>query len=112
MITRAKARFVRVSPRKTRQVIKLIKGRNVVEALALLDVIEKKPALYIKRILKSAVSDAEKKSRLKPGELFISKILADGGPIWKRYRAASMGRATMIRRRTCHITVELDKTSK
>lgn len=109
MITRAKARFLRISPRKMRQVIKLIKGRNVVEALALLDVIEKRPALYIKRVLKSAIADAEKKARLKPGELYISKILADGGPMWKRYRAASMGRATMIRRRTCHITVELEK---
>ncbi len=109
MITRARARFVRISPRKTRQVIKLIKDKNVIEALALLDSIEKKSALYIKRVLKSAVADAEKKARLKPGELYISKILADGGPMWKRYRAASMGRATMIRRRTCHITVELDK---
>lgn len=109
MVSRAVARYIRVSPRKTRKVIDLIRGLNVVDAEALLNTINKRPTGYIKRLLRSAVDSADKKFNLSPADLYISSVKADQGPMLKRYRAASMGRATTIRHRTTHITVELER---
>lgn len=109
MISRAIARYIRISPRKTRKVIDLIRGLPVVKAEAILGTINKRPALYVKRLITSAIDSANKKSNLLPADLYISSIKADGGPMLKRHRAASMGRGTMIKHRTTHITLELDK---
>ncbi len=109
MTTRAVARYIRVSPRKTRKIIDLIRGLPVVKAGAMLDVIDKRPTRYIKRLLRSAVDSADKKFSLAPADLYVSLIKADQGPTLKRYRAASMGRATMVRHKTTHITLELEK---
>ncbi|MFC1621076.1 50S ribosomal protein L22 [Candidatus Omnitrophota bacterium] len=109
MITRVIARYLRISPRKTSNVTNLIKGMPVVKALSFLDVIEKRPTIYIKRLLNSAIDSADKKAKLLPADLYISSIKADKGPMLKRFRAASMGRATMIKHRTTHLTLELDK---
>ena len=112
MVTRAIARYIRVSPRKTRKVINLIKGLPVVKAEAVLDYLDKRPTIYIRRLLRSAVDSADKKLHLSPADLYISLIKADQGPMLKRYRAASMGRATMIRHRTTHITLELERIKR
>lgn len=109
MVTRAIAKYVRVSPRKVRQVIDLIRGEDVDGALIVLSHLNKRAATYVERALKSALANAERGTRLKAQDLYISKITADGGPFLKRHKAAPMGRAVMIRRRTTHITVELDK---
>ena len=109
MITRAIARYLRVSPRKTRKVIDVIRGLPVLKAGAVLDSINKRPGGYIKRLLYSAIDSADKKSHIAPAELYISSIKSDPGPMLKRYRAASMGRATKIRYRTTHLTLELDR---
>ncbi|MDP8230258.1 MAG: 50S ribosomal protein L22 [Candidatus Gorgyraea atricola] len=109
MVTRVIARYLRVSPRKASNVTNLIKGMGVVKASLLLDVIEKRPTIYIKRLLNSAIDSADKKAHLLPADLYISLIKADKGPMLKRFRAASMGRATMIKHRTAHITLELSK---
>jgi large subunit ribosomal protein L22 len=109
MIARAIARYIRVSPRKTRKVIDLIRGCPAIKAQVVLDVVEKRPAVYIKRLLKSALDSADKKLHLSPAELYISLIKADEGPMLKRYKAASMGRATTFTHRTTHITLELDR---
>ncbi len=112
MITRAVARYLRISPRKTRKVLDLIRGQEVVKAQALLDTLNKRPTTCIRRLLKSALDSADKKAGLSPADLYISRIQADGGPMLKRYRAATMGRATMIRHRTTHIAIELDEIGK
>lgn len=111
MIAQAKGKFLRLSPRKTRQVIDLIRGKDVTTALSILANVGNRPRHHIEKILKSAVSNAKVKG-LQQDQLFISKIVADEGPMWKRYRAAAFGRATMIRRRTSHIKIELDLKTK
>jgi len=107
MIARAKLSFVRGSARKIRQVIDLIRGLDVTEAEAILPFINKRPAVIVHKLLKSAISNAKNKG-LKEEDLFISRIFADEAARWKRYRAAAFGRATEILKRTSHITIELD----
>ncbi|MGE4357803.1 MAG: 50S ribosomal protein L22 [Candidatus Omnitrophota bacterium] len=108
MVSRAILRYLRLSPRKVRQVINLVRGKDTETAEAILISLNKRPAVYILKLLKSALANAEFKG-LKGRRLYISKITADGGPVLKRYRAAPFGRANMIRRRTTHITLELDE---
>ena len=111
MIVNARGRFLRISPTKTRQVIDLIRGQDVTRALSILANTNKRPRYHVEKILKSAISNAKQKG-LQEDQLFISKIVADEGPMWKRYRAAAFGRATMIRKRTSHINIELDLKNK
>jgi large subunit ribosomal protein L22 len=108
MITRAVLRYVRISPRKVRVVIPLVKGKNPEEAVAVLFSVKKKASAYLIDLLRSAIANAKRIQGVDAGSLYISKLIADGGPQMKRFRAASMGRAGMIRKRTSHITVELD----
>ena len=109
MFTKASAKYIRISTRKTRRVMDLVRGMPVVKADALLDNLSKRPCLYIKRVLRSAVDSADKRFHIPASSLYISLIKADQGPIIKRFRAASMGRATEILHRTTHIILELDK---
>ena len=109
MITKASAKYIRISTRKTRRVMDLVRGMPAVKADALLDNLSKRPCLYIKRVLKSAVDSADKRFHVPASSLYISLIKADQGPIIKRFRAASMGRATEVLHRTTHIMLELDK---
>ncbi len=108
MVSRAIVRFLRTSPRKARKVADLIRGKNVMAAESILNTVERRPTTYLRRLLKSAVDSATKKEKLQPANLYISLITVDGGPSLKRFRAASMGRATSIKHRTSHITLELD----
>ena len=110
MISRAIAKYVRVSPRKTRYVLDTIRGRGVEDAFAVLANINKGSAFYIRQVLKSALDNAIHKSKGSADalNLYISKATADGGPMLKRWRAASMGRANPILKRTSHIVIELD----
>jgi large subunit ribosomal protein L22 len=96
---------------KARQVIDLIRGQDVVSSLTILAHTHKGSTPFIKKILNSAVSIAKQKG-LSEDQLFISKITADKGPMWKRYRAAAFGRATSILKRTTHLTIELDLKAK
>lgn len=107
LVSKAYARYIRVSPRKTRLVIDLIRGEKVDRALAILANLNKKAKVYVEKALRSAVSNAKVNPTVKTNQLFVSKITADNGPVLKRYRAAAMGRATMIRHRTTHLAVEL-----
>lgn len=109
MITKASAKYIRISTRKTRKVMDLVRGMPAVKADALLSNLSKRPCIYIKRVLRSAVDSADKRFHIPAANLYISLIKADGGPLIKRFRAASMGRATEILHRTTHITLELDK---
>jgi large subunit ribosomal protein L22 len=104
----ARAKFSRGSARKVRRVVELIKGKNVEEALNILSFVPKYAAKYLEKTLKSASANAinqEGTAKLKAEDLFIKKIFVDGGPIMKRIRPASMGRAFRIRKRTNHLTI-------
>jgi large subunit ribosomal protein L22 len=111
-VTKAIARYVRVSPRKTRQIIDLIRGRDVSSAEAILGNMNKRGARIVIKVLKSAISNAENNYGLKKENLYVSKIFADQGPMLKRYKSAPFGRPVMIRKRTSHITIELDVKEK
>jgi large subunit ribosomal protein L22 len=104
----ARAKFTRGSARKVRRVVELIKGKNVEEALNILSFVPKYAAKYLEKTLKSASANAisqEGTAKLKAEDLYIKKIFVDGGPIMKRIRPASMGRAFRIRKRTNHLTI-------
>ncbi len=110
MIAKAKSRYIRISPRKFRQIIPLVKGKRVEEAIALLSSVNKRASVYAIEVLKSALNNAKKLHEdIETSNIYISKMIADCGPILKRFRAASMGRAVMIKKRMSHITVELDE---
>lgn len=111
MITKAESKYIRISPSKARMVMALVRGQRVDTALNILGAVNKKAAFLIDKILKSALASAKSKGYEKE-KLFISKIVANPGPMLKRYRAASFGRATTIRKRTSHILVELDTSEK
>ncbi len=109
MVSRAVAKHIRISVRKAREVIDVVRGKDVTQALTLLASLNKRAKLPVEKTVRSAVSNAKVKSDILPKDLYIARITADGGPMLKRFRAAAMGRAVTIRRRTCHITVELEK---
>jgi large subunit ribosomal protein L22 len=109
IVSKAQAKYVRISPRKARAVINLIRGEKVSRALMILASLNKKAKVSIEKLLRSAMSNAKRNPTVQPDDLFISKINADAGPTLKRYRAAAMGRAAMIRHRSSHLTVELSQ---
>ncbi|MFH1552731.1 MAG: 50S ribosomal protein L22 [Candidatus Omnitrophota bacterium] len=110
MLAKAETKYVRISARKTRLVIDLVKGKTVEEANSILDNVNKKACVPIKKTIGSAFANAnhDRQEKFLSKDVFISAIRADGGPMLQRYRAATMGRATPIRHRTAHIYVELD----
>lgn len=112
MITRAVLRYVRITPRKARLIIPLIKGKKPEEAIAILTSVKKNVSGYAIDLLESAIANAKRLQGVELANLYISNFVVNGGPMMKRFRAASMGRASMIKKRTCHITVELDEISK
>lgn len=108
MIAKATLRYVRISPRKVRQVIPLIKGKRAEDAVAVLFSVKKRASEYLIDLIESAMANARRMQGVDVANLYVSNLIANGGPQLKRFRAASMGRAGMIRKRTSHITVELD----
>jgi len=110
MIVKAESKFMKLTPSKVRQVMELIKGKDVTEAEAILLNINKRPKEHLIKILRSAVANAKVKGFL-PNQLYVSRAICNSGPAWKRYKAAAFGRATEIRRRTAHIKIELDLKS-
>ena len=108
MVTRAVMRYVRISPRKFRLIVPIIKGKNPEDALIILRSVKKGATQYAIDLLKSVVANARHIQGVDVANLYISRLTVDGGPQLKRFRAASMGRASPIRKRTSHITVELD----
>lgn len=109
MLATAKLHYLRTSARKARFVIDTLRGKSVAQALIILGTLNRRAAQPVTKLVRSALANAQQRdATLTEGRLQISKIFADEGPMWKRFRAAAMGRATRIRKRTCHITVELD----
>jgi large subunit ribosomal protein L22 len=105
---RAVAKYVRIAPRKARLVADEIRGKSYPEARSLLRFTNKRAAKIVDDVLKSAAANAEHNTDADADELRVKIIKVDEGPTIKRYRARAMGRATMIRKRTSHITVELE----
>jgi large subunit ribosomal protein L22 len=98
-------RFVRVAPRKARAVMDLIRGRGVGEAFHLLRFSRQRAARTVEKVLKSAVANAKQLEIGDVDDLRVRHAVADGGPVIKRFRARSMGRANPIKHRTSHITI-------
>jgi large subunit ribosomal protein L22 len=107
--TKAQVRYVRMSASKARQVLELIRGKSIVAADDILALSERDAALVIQKCLRSAVANAEHNDGLDPEELFVSTCFADEGPTLRRFRPRARGRATRIRKRTCHITVVVSR---
>lgn len=105
----AKLRFVRLTPRKARLVADLIRGKGSEEALNILSFTKKAAAKVIRKVLQSAVANANQKKTLSIDRLYVKKIAVDPGPTWKRFTPRALGRATTIRKRTSHITIVLDE---
>jgi large subunit ribosomal protein L22 len=107
-IVRAQARWVRLSARKARVVLEHIRGRSVPEARTILAFTPRAAAVEIEKVLRSAVANAEANHGvLDADELVILHAYADEGPTLKRWKARARGRVNRIRKRTCHITIEL-----
>jgi len=108
MISKAIAKYLRISPRKTRSVISLIKGKSVDEAAGILEGLNKRASSLLAKLLNSAIANAKRFPNVQKQDLYISDIYADGGPQIKRTRAEALGRASVIRKPTSHVTIELD----
>ena len=104
MQAKAVARTVRIAPRKVRLVLDLIRGKQVGEAVAILNLTPKAASPVIEKVLKSAVANAEHNYDMDVNSLVISEAYANEGPTLKRFRPRAMGRASAINKRTSHIT--------
>jgi len=106
---RAIARYVRISSRKVKVVIDLIRGKSYAEALGILEFTPKAAAEPVKKLLMSAAANAENNLDMSRDTLYVAEVFANQGPTLKRYRPRAQGRAARIRKRTSHITIILDQ---
>ena len=104
---RAQAKYVRSSARKARLVTDLIRGRTVPEARTILAFSQRAVAIDVEKVLRSAVANAEANHGLIGDDLVVAAAYADEGPTLKRWRPRARGRVNRIRKRTCHITIQL-----
>jgi ribosomal protein L22 len=111
LIVRARSRYVRTAPRKARLVMDHIRGKEVEQARAILTHAPRAVAEDILKLLNSAIANAESAYELGPDELRIVKAFVDEGPTIKRFRPRALGRATPIKKRTSHMTIELTTTA-
>ncbi|MCL2817488.1 MAG: 50S ribosomal protein L22 [Clostridiales bacterium] len=105
METRAVAKYIRISPRKARMTADLIRGKNVIEAEAILQYTKNKGAEVIIKVLRSAVANAENNDEMAKDDLKVTRIFIDQGPGLKRVKPRAQGRADRMVRRSSHITV-------
>lgn len=109
MQSKAVLKYARVSPRKVRRVTNLIKGKRAGDALLNLGFLPHKGGKLVSKVLKSAMANAEQKKVADPESMKIAKALVDQGPTMKRMIPRAMGRADLIKKRTCHITLVLEE---
>ena len=103
--TRAVVKYARLSPYKARTVLDLIRGEDVGRATEILRFCERDAAILVGKALASAVANAEANESILAEDLYVSACFADEGPTLKRWRPRARGRATRLRKRTCHVTV-------
>ena len=109
MESRAVAKYIRISPQKTRLVADVVRGMDVETAITTLRFMPKKAARILRKVIESAVANADQMETIDVDSLYVKKIHIDGGPSLKRFRPRAMGRATRIIKRTSHITVIVDE---
>ena len=109
MESKAVAKFVRITPRKVRVVLDLIRGKNVAEAFAILKFTPKAGAVVVEKVLRSAVTNAENNYDMDVDKLVIKTAFADDGPTMKRIHPRSRGQAFKILKRTSHVTIVVDE---
>ena len=105
MQAKAVARTVRIAPRKARLVVDLIRGKQVGEAVAILNLTPKSASPIVEKVLKSAMANAEHNYEMDVNNLVVAQAFVDEGPTLKRFRPRAMGRASQINKRTSHITI-------
>lgn len=105
MEARAQARFVRISPRKARAVVDLVRRKDIDEALSILRYTPARAARIVAKVVDSAASNAENNHELRRSRLYVDQIFVDEGPAFKRVRPRARGRRYLIRKPTSHITV-------
>jgi len=108
MEAKARARFIRMPPRKVRQVVDLIRGRGVEESMQTLHFLKRAARIPVEKTLRAAVANVfntKDGAHLDPSDLYVREAFVDEGPALKRFQPAPMGRATPIRKRTAHITI-------
>ncbi len=108
MEIKAKARHIKISPKKVRLVVDVIRNLKALDALDQLKYITKAASKPLEKLLKSAVANAENNFEIKKDTLKIKEIRVDEGPTIKRWRPRAYGRATTIRKRTSHVSVVLE----
>ena len=109
---KAHAKYVRISSRKVKIVLDLIRGKKADEALAILMYTPKAAAPVVEKLLNSAIANAENNLELNRDDLYVAEVYANQGPTLMRYRPRAHGRASRIRKRTSHITIVLDQQAK
>jgi large subunit ribosomal protein L22 len=108
---RAEARYVRAAPRKAQLVVEQIRGRTVPEARTILTFMTRDAAGDVKKVLDSAVANAEANHGLAGDDLYVAVATVGAGPTLKRWRARARGRVARIKKRTCHIVISLELPS-
>ena len=109
MEARAQARYVRVTPTKARRVVDLIRGMQAGEAAAILRFAPQAAAEPVRKVLESAIANAEDTDGVAADSLFVARAYVDEGPTIKRFRPRAQGRAYRINKRTSHITVVVEE---
>lgn len=109
---RVSAMSVRLAPRKARIVVDLIRGLDVIDALSILRYTNKRGAVIIEKLLESALSNIEKQGNGDVDGLRVSSAWVNEGPTLRRFMPRAQGRATRIRKRTCHIHIELNSKKR
>jgi len=109
MESRAVLRYARITPRKARRVVNLIRYKNAGDALLFLRFMPYRGARFVEKLLKSAMANAEQKKAVNPETMKIVRAFVDQGPSMKRLETRAMGRANIIKKRTSHITLILSE---
>ena len=109
MEVKASLQYARVGEQKARLVANLVRGKNVSVALKTLTFLNKKSAGLIKKVIESAVANADYKKTMDLDKLFVKTITVDQGPVLKRFRPRAQGRASGVKKRMSHINVVLDE---
>ena len=105
----AKHRFARIAPRKARLILDLVRGRDVDDAINLLKFHKQRAGVFVEKIIRSAVANANEQDVAPRNTLYVAKAWADPGPIIKRFQPKDRGKAYPIKKRTSHLVVEIEE---
>ncbi|MFK8137300.1 MAG: 50S ribosomal protein L22 [Bdellovibrionales bacterium] len=106
---KAKLSYARVGAQKARNVVDLVRGKDADEAIRILTVLNKKTAGLVKKLIESAVANAEQKKTIDVDRLYVKAVTVDQGPMLKRFKPRAQGRASAFNKKTSHINLTLDE---